>query len=104
MNSGLVGGICAVLVLFWALLLVAGSARSMSMEDAQMLNEWRKEIVRLQYTDFCSAVKPLSPQAMQIIQQVIKQGEEAKHPIAIELKQWFEGVAEKYAERGCGDA
>lgn len=69
-----------------------------------MLNEWRKEIVRLQYTDFCASVKPLSPQAMQVMQQVIAQGEEAKHPVATELKQWFERIAEKYAEKGCGDA
>lgn len=72
--------------------------------DYQMLNQWRKEIVQLQYSDFCASVRPLSPAAMQVLKQVIEQGKEAKHPVATELETWFESIMEKYAEKGCGDA
>jgi hypothetical protein len=69
-----------------------------------MLNEWRKEIVRLQYTDFCASVKLPSPAMMQVLKQVIAQGKEAKHPVADEMEAFFSGLAEQYAAKGCGDA
>lgn len=72
--------------------------------DYQMLNQWRKEIVALQYTDFCNSVKKPSPGMMQVLQQVIAQGKEAKHPVADEIEQWFGSIMEQYAKKGCGDA
>jgi hypothetical protein len=81
------------------------SARAQTEKQIEygMLNEWRKEIVRLQYTDFCASVKLPSPQMMQILQSVIAQGKEAKHPVADEMEAFFGRIAEQYKTKGCGD-
>lgn len=88
-----------------ALLFMIGSGRAetpeVSKQDMyQQLNEWRKEIVKLRYTDYCASVVP--PPAGLIAG--IQQGVEAKAPAAIEAMEWLERVMEKYAEKGCGDA
>jgi hypothetical protein len=69
-------------------------------EMYQQLNEWRKEIVKLRYTEYCASVTP--PPASLIA--AIQQGVEAKHPSAGEAMKWLDQVMEKYAEKGCGDA
>lgn len=91
---------------FFALILAAMVAQAQDQKqlDYQMLNQWRKEIVRLQYTDFCATVKAPSPAMQSILKQVIEQGKEQKHPVADEIESWFGSIMEQYKEKGCGDA
>jgi hypothetical protein len=99
-------GILSAIALTAGIMFFAAPSRAQQTEkqiEYGMLNEWRKEIVRLQYTDFCASVRPPSPQMMQILQSVIARGKEAKHPVADEMEAFFSRIAEQYKEKGCGD-
>lgn len=59
-----------------------------------------KEIMRLQYTEFCATVK-LPPQSLvTVVQQAAQAGNE-EAAIAF---MWLVRIIERYKQNGCGDA
>lgn len=64
------------------------------------LREYKKELLRLQATEFCANVK-LPPR--QFIMN-IQAGVQAGSPEAKALWEWLAPILEHYTEVGCGDA
>lgn len=92
--------IVACMIGFVASVVFAQSLSQQQQLDYQMLNKWRKEIVQLQYTDFCASVKP-PPKALF---EAIDRGVALQDEGAKKTKEWLDKIMEQYVSKGCGDA
>lgn len=59
-----------------------------------------KEILRLQYTEFCATVRKPPQQLVDAINAAMKEDPNTWLPVVL----WFNAISEKYAKAGCGDA
>jgi hypothetical protein len=67
---------------------------------AQADSEYTKQILRLQYTEFCATVKKPPSALAEALNQSVGQDPKTWLPVIV----WWNAIAEKYKAAGCGDA
>lgn len=85
--------VAVIAFLFCAIFFQPARAESVTVDQA-------KEILRLQYTEFCATVRPPPAALMTAVQEGAKAGN-TDAQIAF---MWLLRIQERYKENGCGDA